>query len=152
MLAGSRCLLTQDAGPIRRHTPSRKPPFDARREEAVTSIYRRREASILADLLTRTHLRRRPLWRRQVPHNLGPSRSSSMEGLSFVYKDVRGRASPRATSSTSRPTRPVRRARDTDEENGPWDRVDWMVKNLPQSGRVGHVRILVPGFIPRRAR
>lgn len=79
-----------------------------------------------------------------------PSAQMLKEGYVFVHQDVRGRMMSEGTFVDVRPHRTDVRS-GTDESTDAYDTIDWLVKNVPNNGRVGVWGISYPGFYAAQA-
>jgi putative CocE/NonD family hydrolase len=69
------------------------------------------------------------------------------EGYIVVYQDVRGRFMSEGEFVNVRPYIPKKRPGDIDETTDTYDKVEWLLKNVPaNNGRVGISGISYPGF------
>ncbi|MBX3233205.1 MAG: CocE/NonD family hydrolase [Labilithrix sp.] len=80
-----------------------------------------------------------------------PSTQMLKEGYVFVHQDVRGRMMSEGTFVDVRPHRTGNAKTDVDESTDAWDTIDWLVKNVPNNGRVGTWGISYPGFYAAQA-
>ncbi len=74
-------------------------------------------------------------------------RELAADGYVFAFQDIRGR---NRSEGRFLMNRPLRRAGDTtgiDEATDASDAVDWLVKNVPNNGRVGIVGVSYPGWL-----
>ncbi len=78
-----------------------------------------------------------------------PSAKLIKEGYVFVHQDVRGRMMSEGTFVDVRPH--ASRPGEIDESTDAWDTIDWLVKNVPNNGRVGAWGISYPGFYAAQA-
>ena len=78
--------------------------------------------------------------------SLGPSAAFAAEKFIFVYQDVRGKFRSEGDFVVMRPLQPAPKGpRATDESTDTYDTIDWLVKNVPNNGRVGQWGISYPG-------
>jgi hypothetical protein len=78
---------------------------------------------------------------------LGPSTLFDQEGYIFVYQDVRGKFNSEGTFEFMRHVIDNKKsAQDTDEPSDTYDTIEWLVKNIPNNGRVGIWGISYPGY------
>lgn len=87
----------------------------------------------------------------RVLRQFAPSPQMLKEGYVFVRQDVRGRMMSEGTFVDVRPHRTGRGAADIDESTDAYDTIDWLVKNVPSSGKVGVWGISYPGFYAAQA-
>jgi hypothetical protein len=80
-----------------------------------------------------------------------PSSLMLKEGYVFVHQDVRGRMMSEGSFVDIRPHRTGQGAKDIDESTDAYDTIDWLVKNVPNNGRVGVWGISYPGFYAAQA-
>jgi len=109
-----------------------------------TAIYTPRAAQgKLPVLMERTPYGAGPYGEDAFPDTLGPSELFAREGFIFVYQDVRGRM---RSEGTFVDLTPVLDGAGVDEAADTRDTVDWLLKNVPSSGRVGQWGISYPAF------
>jgi putative CocE/NonD family hydrolase len=77
---------------------------------------------------------------------LGPNDLFAREGYIFVYQDVRGCWRSEGEFVEVRPYIPNKTGNQIDETTDTYDTVDWLIKNVPNNGRVGVYGISYPGF------
>ncbi|HEY1378546.1 MAG TPA: CocE/NonD family hydrolase [Gemmataceae bacterium] len=97
-------------------------------------------------LMTRTPYSVGPYGADRYKSDLGPSPQFAKEGYVFVYQDVRGRYLSEGEYVNVRPQNPHKGPRDVDESTDTYDTIDWLVKHVPNNGRVGQYGISYPGF------
>jgi putative CocE/NonD family hydrolase len=98
-------------------------------------------------LLTRTPYSVQPYGADHYRDNLGPSPLFANAGYVFAYQDVRGRWMSEGTFVNMRPHNPDKKSpRDIDEASDTYDTIDWLVKHVPNNGKVGLTGISYPGF------
>jgi putative CocE/NonD family hydrolase len=97
-------------------------------------------------LLTRTPYSVKPYGADQYKSDLGPSPLFGKAGYVFAYQDVRGRWMSEGDFVNMRPHNPAKKDGDIDESSDTWDTIDWLVKHVPNNGRVGQWGISYPGF------
>jgi uncharacterized protein len=79
--------------------------------------------------------------------SLGPSNLFQQEKFIFVYQDVRGKLMSEGEFVDVRPHKPKKTSgKDIDESTDTYDTIDWLIKNVPNNGRVGMWGISYPGF------
>jgi putative CocE/NonD family hydrolase len=66
------------------------------------------------------------------------------DGYIFVVQDIRGRGRSQGSFVTMRP---MAAPGGTDESTDAWDTVDWLVKHLPNNGRVGVLGLSYRGWL-----
>jgi putative CocE/NonD family hydrolase len=66
-------------------------------------------------------------------------------GYIFVVQDIRGRYKSEGSYAMYRVPRGVFNRTETDETTDAWDTIDWLVKNVPNNGRVGVWGTSYPG-------
>lgn len=109
-----------------------------------TAIYTPRAAQgKLPVLLERTPYGAGPYGEDAFPDTLGPSELFAREGFIFVCQDVRGRM---RSEGNFVDLTPVLDGAGVDEATDTHDTVDWLMKNVPSSGRVGQWGISYPAF------
>ena len=77
---------------------------------------------------------------------LGPSILFTKEVFIFVYQDVRGKFMSEGDFVATRPYMVNKKGKDIDETTDTYDTIDWLIKNLPNNGKVGTWGISAPGF------
>jgi putative CocE/NonD family hydrolase len=98
-------------------------------------------------LLTRTPYSVGPYGIDRYKDNLGPSPLFGQAGYVFAYQDVRGRWMSEGTHVNMRPHNPDKKGpQDIDEASDTYDTIDWLVKHVPNNGKVGLTGISYPGF------
>jgi putative CocE/NonD family hydrolase len=98
-------------------------------------------------LLTRTPYSVQPYGIDRYRDNLGPSPLFATAGYVFAYQDVRGRWMSEGTFVNMRPHNPDKKGpQDIDEASDTYDTIDWLVKHVPNNGKVGLTGISYPGF------
>jgi len=98
-------------------------------------------------LLTRTPYSVGPYGADRYKDNLGPSPLFAQAGYVFVYQDVRGRWMSEGTHVNMRPHNPDKKGtEEVDEASDTYDTIDWLVKRVPNNGKVGLWGISYPGF------
>jgi putative CocE/NonD family hydrolase len=97
-------------------------------------------------MLTRTPYSVAPYGADRFRPALGPSPSLAKEGYVFAYQDVRGRYMSEGTFVDMRPQNQRKGPREIDESSDTFDTIDWLVKHIPNNGRVGQWGISYPGF------
>jgi putative CocE/NonD family hydrolase len=113
-----------------------------------TAVYVPKDASQKYPiLLTRTPYSVQPYGVDRYKDNLGPSPLFAKEGYVFAYQDVRGRWMSEGTFVNMRPYIPDKKSsHDIDETSDTYDTIDWLVKHVPNNGKVGLTGISYPGF------
>jgi putative CocE/NonD family hydrolase len=98
-------------------------------------------------LLTRTPYSVGPYGVDRYKDNLGPSPPFAQAGYVFAYQDVRGRWMSEGTHVNMRPHNPDKKGpEEIDEASDTYDTIDWLVKHVPNNGKVGLWGISYPGF------
>ena len=82
----------------------------------------------------------------QFPGRLGPDELFAREGYVFVNQDVRGRWMSEGDFMDVRPDIANNTPQQTDESTDTYDTIEWLIKNVPNNGRVGTYGISYPGF------
>jgi putative CocE/NonD family hydrolase len=77
---------------------------------------------------------------------IGPSEAMAREGYIFVYQDVRGRWMSEGEFVDARPFKANKKGKEFDESSDTYDTIEWLLKNIPNNGRVGMWGISYPGF------
>ena len=81
------------------------------------------------------------------PKQIGPSQKFEEDKFVFVYQDVRGRFMSEGEFVEMRPEKDQTHGpADIDEGTDTYDTIDWLLKNVPNNGRVGLFGISYPGF------
>jgi uncharacterized protein len=113
-----------------------------------TSIYAPKDTSVTYPiLLTRTPYSIEPYGPGTYPPSLGPSPAFAQEGYIFVYQDVRGRYMSEGDFKWMTPYITNKKApNDVDESTDTYDTIEWLLKKIPNNGRVGMYGISYPGF------
>lgn len=112
-----------------------------------TSIYVPKDKSRKYPImLNRTPYSVSPYGPHEYKTSVGPSLLFQKERFIFVYQDVRGRLMSEGEYVNVRPHIPVKTGMAVDESSDTWDTIEWLVKNLPNNGRVGMWGISYPGF------
>jgi putative CocE/NonD family hydrolase len=75
-----------------------------------------------------------------------PSAVMLKEGYVFVHQDVRGKMMSEGTFVDIRPHRTGSGPKAIDESTDTYDTIDWLVKNVPNNGKVGMWGNSYPGF------
>ncbi len=79
--------------------------------------------------------------------SIGPSPKFIHDGYIFVYQDVRGRWMSEGIYEEMTPELEAHKTnRDVDEGTDTYDTIDWLLKNIPNNGKVGVWGISYPGF------
>lgn len=98
-------------------------------------------------LLNRTPYGIEPYDPETYPRSLGPNAAFGQEGYIFAYQDVRGRYMSEGDFKWMTPYIAGRKGpSDVDETTDTNDTIDWLLKNVPNNGRVGMWGISYPGF------
>ncbi len=113
-----------------------------------TSVYVPKDASQKYPILmTRTPYSAQPYGEDRYKDNLGPSPLFGNAGYVFVYQDVRGRWMSEGTFVNMRPEDAAEKGSNAiDEATDTYDTIDWLVKHVPNNGKVGLWGISYPGF------
>jgi uncharacterized protein len=98
-------------------------------------------------LIERTPYSAGPYGTEAYRNSLGPSPAAMQEGYIFAYQDVRGTFLSEGEFEDVRPFIPNKKSKnEIDEASDTYDTIDWLVKNIPNNGRVGVYGISYPGF------
>ncbi len=117
-----------------------------------TSIYvPRDDARTYPILLQRTPYGVGPYGADAYRSSLGPSERLMRDGYVFVYQDVRGKMKSEGEFVAVRPYDPDKGPRGIDETTDTYDTVEWLLANVPSTGRVGVWGISAPGFYATQA-
>jgi uncharacterized protein len=73
------------------------------------------------------------------------------DGYVFVFQDIRGRFASDGKFLMTRPLHDARDPKGVDESTDAYDTIDWLVKNVPNNGRVGVAGISYGGFLAAMA-
>jgi uncharacterized protein len=113
-----------------------------------TSVYAPKDVSKKYPImLNRTPYQVRPYGAEDYKESIGPSARFAYDGYIFVYQDVRGRWKSEGEFMDMRPHIDKKTKRtDIDESTDTYDTIEWLLKNLPNNGRVGMWGISYPGF------
>ncbi len=74
-------------------------------------------------------------------------RELAEDGYIFVTEDIRGRFKSEGEFVTSRAQDDPRSPRGVNESTDAWDTIDWLVRNLPNNGKVGVMGISYRGWL-----
>lgn len=77
--------------------------------------------------------------------NLGPKFLG--DGYIYAAQDIRGRYKSEGSYAMYRVPRGEHNQTETDETTDAWDTIDWLVKNVPNNGRVGVWGTSYPGWL-----
>src|SRR5262245_706230 len=69
------------------------------------------------------------------------------DGYIFAFQDIRGRYQSEGTFVMMRPPREGTGPKAVDETTDAYDTIDWLVKNVESSGRVGMMGVSYPGWL-----
>lgn len=98
-------------------------------------------------LLTRTPYGIAPYGAGKYPEHLGPSDKFASDRFIFAYQDVRGRFMSEGTFVDDRPILKAYNSNaDVDESTDAYDTIDWLLKNVPNNGKVGIYGVSYAGF------
>jgi putative CocE/NonD family hydrolase len=98
-------------------------------------------------LLTRTPYGIAPYGADKYPAHLGPSDKFAEDKFIFVYQDARGRYMSEGTFVDDRPIRNSYKSnKDVDESTDAYDTIDWLIRKIPNNGKVGVYGISYGGF------
>jgi hypothetical protein len=118
-----------------------------------TAVYVPKASAFPADpgpyplLMDRTPYSVAPYGEDRYPAHLGPSDEFEKSGYIFVYQDVRGRWMSEGTFVEMRPAIDEKKsAKDVDESSDTYDTIEFLLKHVPNNGKVGIWGISYPGF------
>ena len=110
-----------------------------------TSVYQPRDQSKQYPILmNRTPYSIQPYGDQQYPGRIAPSKYMEADGYIFVHQDVRGRWMSEGQYDNMRPH--VAGDQAIDESSDTFDTIEWLLKNIPNNGKVGMWGISYPGF------
>ncbi|MGA3129608.1 MAG: CocE/NonD family hydrolase [Terracidiphilus sp.] len=98
-------------------------------------------------LMDRTPYSVAPYGEDRYPARLGPSDEFEKSGYIFVYQDVRGRWMSEGTFVEMHPAIDEKKSpKDVDESSDTYDTIEFLLKHVPNNGKVGIWGISYPGF------
>jgi len=97
-------------------------------------------------------LSRTPYGIAQAPRNFeGSYKELADDGYVFVFQDIRGRYGSEGIFVMQRPMRDRKVAGGIDESTDAYDTIDWLLKNVPNNGRVGMLGVSYGGWLTAMA-